>query len=438
MTICTPDDRYFDRDVETLPREQIERLQEARILQLVPYVYQRSPLIREVWDEAGVKPDDIKSLADFKAKVPFIDKDRIRRFRDEHGDPFGGLCCAEPPHLKGVGFTSGTTGDPTPLPRSEHHVTIGAMKREMWHMGARPNDYMTYCLFSFREGLNFDKYLDSGLRPVTVPHLPFEMPHLVSLSREFRPTTMFMLSTPLIFGLQQYQQKTGDDLREAFSSYKGVVFGGEPLSQSMRELVESWGLEIFQLTSLGDIATAMECKAHDGMHTWEDLALVEHLDPEGDQPVPDGARGEMVVTALSDDVGPLIRFRTDDLVKLTRKPCSCGRTHGRLWPLGRKGDEMLIKGRSILPIDIFPLMNAEPTTQMALFQMIRPQREADVLRLRVGYDPEKLDGTVEELAARIAQRIGDALKVPVEVGLTPNAELLKNGPPNKIPRVSKA
>src|ERR1700749_871244 len=113
--------RYYDPEVETLKRDQLE---ESRILQLVPYVYQRAPLIREVWDEAGVKPADIASLADFKAKVPFIDKDRIRRFRAEHGDPFGGLCWAEPPHLKGVGFTTGTTGDPTPLPHSENHVPL--------------------------------------------------------------------------------------------------------------------------------------------------------------------------------------------------------------------------------------------------------------------------------------------------------------------------
>ncbi|CAG4895777.1 phenylacetate--CoA ligase family protein [Paraburkholderia saeva] len=431
-------DRYFDPHIETMPRDQLERLQEVRILQLVPYVYQRSALIREVWDEAGIKPSDIRSLADFKKKVPFIDKDRIRRFRDTHNDPFGGLRCADAPHLRGVGFTSGTTGDPTPLPRSEHHIPLNGLQREMWHMGARPHDYMVYSLFTFREGLNFDKFSASGIRPVCVPHLPFEAANIVAVTRQFRPTTLFMLSTPLIMGLQQYQQKTGDDLREAFSSCRGAVFGGEPLSQSLRQLVESWGLEIFQLTSLGDISTCMECSAHDGMHTWEDLALVEHLDPSGNEPVPDGARGEMVVTALADDVGPLVRFRTDDLVEYTSAPCTCGRTHGRIRPLGRKGDEMLIQGRSVLPLDIFPLMHQFPATQSALFQLVRPQREADVLKLRVGYAAELLAGSKDELADAICAAIRTALGVAAEVELVENAELLKNGPPNKIPRVTKA
>jgi phenylacetate-CoA ligase len=437
MTTSRADsDRYFDPHIETMPRDQLERLQEVRILQLVPYVYQRSPLIREVWDEAGVKPSDIRSLADFKAKVPFIDKDRIRRFRDAHNDPFGGLRCADAPHLRGVGFTSGTTGDPTPLPRSEHHVTLDAAQRELWHMGARPHDYVAYSLFTFREGLNSDKFTGSGIRPVCVPHLPSEVANLVAVCRQYRPTTLIMLSTPLIVALQQYQQKTGDDLREAFSSCRNVVFGGERLSEGLQEQLESWGLEAFQLTSLGDIATCMECNAHDGMHTWEDLALVEHLDPSGAEPVPDGTRGEMVVTALADDVGPLIRFRTDDLVEYTSKPCSCGRTHGRIRPLGRKGDEMLIQGHSVLPIDIFPLMHQFRATQAALFQLVRPQREADVLKLRVGYAPELLEGSKSELAVAISAAVGAALGVPTEVELVANAELLKSG--HKIARVTKA
>jgi len=431
------DDRFFDPDIETMSRVDIEKLQEARILKLVPYVYSRSALIREVWDEAGVKPEDIKSLADFKAKVPFIDKDRIRRYRDEHDDPYGGLACVGPPHLRGVGFTSGTTGDPTPLPRSEYHVAIAGLKRELWHIGARANDFFTYALFTFREGLNADKWMDSGFRPITVQHLPSEMPHLVKLSRELRPKAMFMLSTPLIIALEKYQQETGDDLKEAFSSYEGVVFGGEPMSPHFRAVVEGWGLEIFELSSLGDIATAMDCRAHDGMHTWEDLALIEHLNPDGNEDVADGARGELVVTALLDDVAPLIRYRTDDLVQFTRQPCSCGRTHGRLKPIGRKGDEMLIQGRSILPIDIFPLMQQFPETRTGLFQLIRPQREAERLTLRVGYEESALEGSLEQLQARVGDALSTALQVPVQVLLVTNQALLKDGPPNKIPRVTK-
>lgn len=429
------DDRYFDADVETMSREQIEKLQEARILQLVPYVYQRSPLIRAVWEEAGVTPNDIRSLADFKAKVPFIDKDTIRQYRDRHGDPFGGLACATAPHLRGVGFTSGTTGDPTPLPRADEHITLTALKRELWHIGVRSGDYFTYALFTFREGVNADKWLDSGFRPALIQHLPSEVPHLIEISRRLRPKALFMISTPLIMAIDQYQKNTGTDLREAFSSYKGVVFGGEPMSPSLRTLVESWGLEIFELSSLGDISTTMECHAHDGMHAWEDLALVEHLDPDGDQEVGDGARGELVVTALADDVAPLIRFRTDDLVSLTRAPCTCGRTHCRMKLLGRKSDEMIVQGRSVMPLDLFPLMQQFPETQAGLFQIVKAQREAEQLRLRVGYDASLLKGSENELSEHIARSLGTSLEIPVKVELLRSEELLKSG--HKIPRVIK-
>lgn len=431
------DDRFLDPTVETMPREDIERLQESRILQLVPYVYQRSPLVRELWDKHGVKPEDIKSLADFKAKVPFMDKDMIRDFRDRHQDPFGGLACAGPPHMRGVGFTSGTTGDPTPLPRAEDNAVLMAVKRELWHIGMRPGDSFTYLLFTFREGQIADRWMDAGYTPICVQHSPLDIPYLVQISRQFRPKALFMISTPIMLGLEQYEKNTGEDIKEAFSSYEGIVFGGEPMSPHIKRLMERWDLTVFELTSLGDIATATECSYHDGMHTWEDIALIEHLDPDGNTDAEDGGRGEMVVTALLDDVAPLIRFRTDDLINFTREPCRCGRTHARMTPLGRKGDELVVQGKSILPIDIFPFIGDFPETRTGLFQIIRPQRECEILKLRVGYDPELLTNSEEELIKRIKTRVSTELAVPSDIVLMSNIEMVKLGPPNKIPRVSK-
>ncbi|QQD17322.1 phenylacetate--CoA ligase family protein [Spongiibacter nanhainus] len=432
------DDRYLDPAVETMSREDLERLQESRILQLVPYVYQRSPLVRELWEKHGVTPDDIKSLADFKAKVPFMDKDMIRDFRDRNDDPFGGLACVGPPHMRGVGFTSGTTGDPTPLPRPEDNAVLIALKRELWHIGMRPGDTLTYLLFTFREGMIADRWMDTGFTPICVQHSPLDIPYLIQISKEYRPKALFMISTPMILGLEQYEKNTGEDIKAAFSSYEGIVFGGEPMSPHIRKLMERWDFNVYELTSLGDVATATECSAHDGMHTWEDVALIEHLDPDGDSDAEDGGRGEMVVTALLDDVAPLIRFRTDDLIEFTRKPCTCGRTHGRMKPLGRKGDELVVNGRSVLPIDIFPFIGDFPETRTGLFQIIRPQRETDILKLRVGYDIDALQDGENALIERIKARIKSELDLPSDIELMTNDEMVKLGPPNKIPRVSKS
>src|SRR5690606_15074379 len=149
-----------------------------------------------------------------------------------------------------------------------------------------------------------------------------------------------------------------------------------------------------------------------GMHSCEDIALFELLKPGSNEPVADGESGEFVVTALADDVAPLIRYRTDDLIEFTSKVCTCGRTHGRMKPLGRMGDEMLIQGRSVLPLDIFPLLYQFGATSAALFQLIRPSREADVLRLRVGFEPKALKTSESELAGRIVDVATAALGVP--------------------------
>src|SRR5712691_2926160 len=144
-----PSRRYFSPEIETMPRAYIERRREERLLgDLVPWAYQRSGLVREVWGEAGVTADDIRTMDDFHEKVPFVDKDAIRSYRDRHRDPYGGLLCLDPrttPVFSAIFSTSGTTGDPTPAPYAGRGPSM--LVREFWELGCRPADYFTYCLF---------------------------------------------------------------------------------------------------------------------------------------------------------------------------------------------------------------------------------------------------------------------------------------------------
>src|SRR5439155_20755565 len=141
-------------------------------------------------------------------------------------------------------------------------------------------------------------------------------------------------------------------------------------------------------------------------HVWEDTALIEVLDPETGVPVGDGERGELVSTTLVNLVSPLVRYRSDDLVRFTREPCACGRTHGRVWPLGRKSDEVVVDGRSILPTDVWPAIESVAETSAGLFQVVRPERELATLRLRVGY---------ARLTTGLRDRVADA--VHAELGV---------------------
>ena len=216
-----------------------------------------------------------------------------------------------------------------------------------------------------------------------------------------------------------------------------MIFAGEPIGPRARARVESWGLELFLQTSLGDVGAATECAEHDGCHMWEDCAHIETLDPQGTEPVGDGERGELVSTTLVDKIAPLIRYRSDDLVRVTREPCACGRTHGRVWPLGRKGDEVVVEGTSVLPGDVWAAVEGVDETSAGLFQVIRTGREVDRLRLRVGYASEG-DKGLADLKTRVTDAVHAAVGVQPDVDLVENAELLRQGPPHKIPRVTKA
>ena len=425
-----------------MPRTEIERRRDEKLLgDLVPWAYERSALLRETWQAAGVTPADVTSMDEFQARVPFIDKDSIRAFRDRHGDPYGGLLCLDPddPSLQkifsAIFSTSGTTGDPTPAPYAGRGPTF--LVREFWEQGVRPGDHFLHCLFTFRGPAIHDTVRGVGATPVFVDHQPEDVAQLFRFSRELRPTGWYTLSGPLVMMIEAAAAALGEDLAETFRSYRGVVFAGEPIGPRARARVESWGLELFLQTSLGDVGAATECAAHDGCHYWEDTAFIEHLDPDGGQPAADGERGELVSTTLIDKVAPLVRYRSDDIVRRTTEPCACGRTHGRIWPLGRKSDEVIVDGVSILPGDVWGAIESVPETQAGLFQVIRAGREADVLRLRVGYSSPDGRG-LPDVRTRVTDAVHATVGVAPDVELVAQDVLLRQGPPHKIPRVARS
>ena len=133
----------------------------------------------------------------------------------------------------------------------------------------------------------------------------------------------------------------------------------------------------------------------------------------------------------------MIRFRSDDIIRMTKQPCACGRTHARFWPVGRKGDETIVAGRSFVPMDIWRALELVPETATALFQLVRPAREIDELKVRVGYDPETTT-SVPELRDRVSEVITAAVGVPPVLELLPEPELLARGRGGKLPRVVKS
>ncbi|GIU87008.1 MAG: phenylacetate--CoA ligase [Acidimicrobiia bacterium] len=435
MNLPPADSPYFSPAEETMPRERIEELQLELLLEMLPHAYEHAPVIRAAWEAAGVTPRDVRTVDDFRERVPFVDKDALRRFRDERGDPFGGLCAVPPAELTAVNSTSGTTGDPTLVPEQWGAGGRPAViTRDFWGMGVRPGDHVALVLFTFR-GPVYGLFQGLGTVPVLFDFDPAEMPRLCELSLRYRPRALYNFGSVLVHAVRDACERRGLDPADVFSSYRAVVYAGEPLGPRARALAQEWGVELFEHTGVGDVTAAFECHAHDGLHFWEDTALVECVEPDGRTPVPDGARGELVATTLFNRVAPLVRYRSDDIVRVTRAPCRCGRTHARMWPIGRKGDEVVVQGRPVLPVDVWGAVESVDACAMGLFQVIRPGPQADRLRLRVGYAPA-WDGRLGTVGDEVRAAVEAATGIVPDVELVPDAALLRLGPPHKIPRVA--
>jgi phenylacetate-CoA ligase len=190
---------------------------------------------------------------------------------------------------------------------------------------------------------------------------------------------------------------------------------------------------------VGDVGSATECREHDGLHASEDSVLIEILDPDGSSPVSEGEVGELVATNLVPRSGnPLVRYRSEDLVRWSTAPCRCGRTGMRLWPVGRKGDEVVIDGHSVLPMDIWRAVESVPESSAGYFQLIRTGREMGALRVRVGHTADQGGRTETSVRDDLVSAIEAAVGIAPEIELVDNDVLLRLGPPHKIPRVASS
>jgi phenylacetate-CoA ligase len=426
--------RYLEPELETMPRAELERLQEQRILELVPRAYERSSFYRAHWDAAGANPAQVRSMADFAARIPFMSKDDIRAFRERTGDPFGGMLLVPPEELCSLTTSSGTTGDPEFFPEiwDQFMPLPTDWARSLWELGVRPGDRVLGLPGTFR-GQIYHAYQVIGAVPLFLDTWIGRWKEVLPAIEHHRPTTVLAVF-PNIMELDNLSQH--HDLRRAFSSLKGLIFSGQPLGRMRRKIEEEWGVKVFMFTSAGDCGTAWECQEHDGYHLWEDYALFECLRPDG-TPADDGEVGELVSTNLDDPAAPIIRYRTGDLVRMTRARCGCGRTHARCWVLGRVGDETVVGDRQVVLTELWEAIEGVPACEQALFQIIRRSREVDELRLRVGYNPDRAPD-LEALHAALIRAISDAVGLRPHLELVTEDELIARAPSvAKLARVVK-
>jgi phenylacetate-CoA ligase len=387
-------DFMFERDAETLSRRAIAELQKQRLTWSLKRAYDNVPHYRHAFDAAGVSPDRLKSLADLR-HFPFTVKTDLR---DNY--PFD-IFASPVKELARIHASSGTTGKPTVVGYTSGDLDrwSGLMARSMAGAGARPGDILhnAYGYGLFTGGLGAHCGAER-LGCVVVPVSGGGTERQVTLIKDFGPA--ILCSTPsYALNIAEVAEKMGVDI--ATLPVRRGLFGAEPWSNEMRaELDRRLGLKSVDVYGLSEImgpGVACECDvARDGLHGWEDHFLFEVIDPETLEPLPMGEVGELVITTLTKEAMPMIRYRTRDITRLTDEPCICGRTHLRIMRVtGRDDDMMIIRGVNVYPSQIesvlVGLQGLSPHYQIKLFR----QGPLDAISLEVEISPDAPDGDAD-------------------------------------------
>ncbi len=350
------DEKYYDREIETMPREELEKLQLELLKDELKFAYENGTYYKRAWDEAGVHPDDLKTLADL-AKFPFIAK-QTERDTQGVGSFFGELCCVPEDDVVYMATSSGSTGVPTmsPFNQKDFDDFIHAEARLFWQAGMRPND-------RYLHGMNFALYVggpcvlgaqELGALGIWVGAVPSD--RLLWAMKHYKPT--FMWSSPsYAWLLGQKAIEKGYDPKVDFASLKTIIISGEPGGsvESTRQAIEEiWDASVYDFFGLSDIygACAGMCEEKDGLHMIEDQILVETVDPTTGEVLEPGQVGEITYTTLKKHARPMIRFRSGDIGYVDTKPCKCGRTHCRIHIQGRKDEMMIVSAVNVFPSDI--------------------------------------------------------------------------------------
>ncbi len=341
---------YHNPQAETLSRDELTRLQTERLQAIVRHVYENNPVQRERFEKVGATPDKIRTLDDV-AKLPLMSKEEFRLHY-----PMG-MSCVEKRTIAEMHMSSGSTGTPVVMPYTAADLNQWAecMARCYRMSGALPGDVVqiTPSFGLFNGGFGFYH----GARAAGLFILPTGAGNT---ARQLRLANDF--GTRVLTGVVSYGTRILEMLEEQKTSIPSLqigIFGAEMFSESMkRKIAEAMNIDVFDIygmTETGGVGTlGMDCPAHEGLHVWEDHYVVEVVRRGGTEPVADGELGELVVTALTREALPVIRFRTGDLTRVvSREKCSCGRTHVRIAPItGRVDDMLIVKGVNFFPSQI--------------------------------------------------------------------------------------
>jgi len=408
----------WEPQYEKMPREELEKLQLERLQQRAKSAYEKVPFYRAKFQEVGLTPKDIKSLDDV-SKLPFTSKSD---FRDNY--PFG-MMAVPLSEVVRVHASSGTTGKPTVAPYNAKDIDTWSnlMARTLASAGAHSGDVIqnAYGYGLFTGGLGFH-YGAERLGATVIPVAAGNTKRQIMLIEDLG-TTVLTCTPSYALIVAETAQEMGIDL--AASQLRLAVCGAEPWSENMRAEIEAklgvTAIDIYGLTELLGPGVSCECSYKTGMHIWEDHFLAEIIDPVTEQPVPYGQQGELVLTALTKEAMPVIRFKTHDIVNLYPETCECGRTMIRMSKVhGRTDDMLIVRGVNVFPTQIESVLlsveGVEPQYQI----IVDRERHLDEIEIWVEVSDAVFSDemrSLEELEKSVRAEMDSVLGISARVKL---------------------
>ena len=404
-------EQYWQTELETAPRAEIEALQLKRLKETVEREYAKVPIYRERMDSTGVRPEDIKTLDDIR-RLPFTVKQDLR---DTY--PYGMFACDMKDVVR-LHASSGTTGKQIVVGYTANDLSVWAnlIARQLTAAGIGKDDFMQvafgYGLFTGGLGLHDGAQL---VGTTVIPISTGNTARQLTVLKDFGATAICCTPSYAMY-LAESAEAAGivGDLK-----LRAGIFGAEPWTEEMRRQIEAKlhikAYDIYGLTEVMGPGVSYECSCQKGMHVNEDHFIVEIIDPDTCEPVPDGEYGEIVYTSLTKEAFPVIRYRTRDIGMITREPCACGRTFARMSkPRGRTDDMLIIRGVNVFPSQIETVLinlGYAPNYQIIVDRV----NNLDTFEVRVEISDENFDDSVAALAAR-EKKITEAMRSLLGIG----------------------
>ncbi len=410
-------EQYFQPEIECAPVEKIKEIQSEKLVKQVKHVWDNVPHYRKKMEEKGITPDDIKSVDDLH-KLPFLSKADLRETYPK------GLLAVPQDQVVRIHSTSGTTGKRVIAYYTQHDIDLweDCCARAIVAAGGTKEDVCQvsygFGLFTGGAGLNGGSH---KVGCMTVPISSGNTDRQIMFINDLQATILCCTPSYAAY-LGERMQEMGygpDDI-----PLKAGIFGAEAWSEEMRHSIEKTmgikAFDIYGLTELSGPGVAFECCEQKGMHVNEDHFIVEIIDPETEEVLPEGSQGELVFTAVDKEAFPMIRYRTRDICKVTREKCSCGRTLIRMAkPMGRSDDMLIIRGVNVFPSEIETvLLN---NGYAANYQIVVDRvNNTDTLDVQVEMTPEMFNdnlGEVEERQNKLSADLKSMLGIKAKVSL---------------------